>query len=210
MKKILFILILSLYSYSIEIKQMPIKFSQERIDLSKKYIKDHYHLNVKNIEIIPKIIVVHHTGNNSLIKSFNRFNPEILLSDRKYILKASKLNVSTHFLVDRDGAIYSLMPENYFARHTIGLNYSSIAIENIGGEFKKNNLTKEQLESNIELINYLKNKYSTIDYLIGHHEYQNFKNHALYLEKDKNYKTIKHDPGEVFMKELRKEITLKY
>ncbi len=210
MKQLLFILTLVLSAYSFEIKQMPIQFTKQRIDLSIEYIKTHYDLNIQDINIIPRMIVVHHTGDNDLIKSFNRFEPEILLSDRKYILKASKLNVSAHFLVDRNGDIYSLMPETYFARHTIGLNYSSIAIENIGGEFKSNNLTKEQLKSNIELINYLKNKYSSIEYLIGHYEYQNFKNHSLYLERDTNYKTVKHDPGEKFMKELRKVIKLKY
>lgn len=209
MKKILYILILSLYSYSFEIKQMPIKFSEQRIDLSKEYIKNHYGLNVKDIRIIPKIIVIHHTAKNSLEESFHKLNPEILSSDRKYISKAGKLNVSAHFLVDKDGTIYSLMPETYFARHTIGLNYSSIGIENIGGEYKNDSLTKEQLEANIKLIKYLKNKYKTIEYLIGHYEYLDFSNHPLYLELDENYKTIKSDPEEIFMKKLRKEIDLK-
>ena len=64
------------------------------------------------------------------------------------------------------------MPSNWMARHVIGLNYSSIGIENVGGKGnKKDDLTPEQLKSNIALVAYLKGKYPTIEYLIGHHEY---------------------------------------
>ncbi len=46
-------------------------------------------------------------------------------------------------------------------------------------------------------------KYKTIKYLIGHYEYTNAENHPLFLEKDKNYRTIKHDPDMNFMESLR-------
>jgi len=90
------------------------------------------------------------------------------------------------------------------ARHVIGLNYSSIGIENVDGQIKQDNLTVAQLESNIKLIDYLKNKYKTIEYLIGHYEYTNFVNNKLFLEKDKKYRTKKSDPGVKFMESLRK------
>ena len=201
MKTLITILIFSFYSYAIEIKQMPIEFSQNRIDLTKQYIKSSYGLDVKNINIIPKIIVIHHTASDDLKDSFNRLNPEILLSDRKDITNAGTLNVSAQFLVDFDGTIYSLMPETYMARHVIGLNLSSIGIENVGGNKKA--LTAEQLKANIELVKYLKEKYKTIEYLIGHYEYQNFDKHPLFLEKNANYRTIKHDPSVEFMENLR-------
>lgn len=201
MKKLITILILSLYSYAIEIKQMPIEFTQNRINLTIEYIKNSYKMNVDNINIIPKMIVIHHTASDSLKESFDRFYPEILLSDRKDIQNAGNLNVSAHFLVDFDGTIYSLMPETYMARHVIGLNFSSIGIENVGGDKMK--LTKEQLDANIELINYLKEKYKTIEYLIGHYEYQTFSKHPLFLEKNDKYRTIKHDPDIEFMKKIR-------
>ena len=201
MKKLIIILLFSLYSQAIEIKQMPIEFSQKRIELTKQYIKNSYGLEVKNINIIPKIIVIHHTAVDDLKESFNRLNPEILLTDRKDITNAGNLNVSTQFLVDLDGTIYSLMPETYMARHVIGLNFYSIGIENIGGNKKE--LSLEQLKANIELVKYLKEKYKTIEYLIGHYEYQNFANHPLFLEKDAKYRTIKQDPAVGFMEELR-------
>ena len=201
MKRLIMPLFFSFYSYAIEIKQMPIEFTQNRIELTKQYIKNSYGMNVDNINIIPKMIVIHHTASDDLKESFDRFYPEILLSDRKDIQKAGNLNVSAHFLVDFDGTIYSLMPETFMARHIIGLNLSSIGIENVGGD--KKSLTPKQLEANIELVKYLKNKYKTIEYLIGHYEYQNFDTHPLFLEKDSKYRTIKNDPSKDFMDNLR-------
>jgi beta-N-acetylhexosaminidase len=201
MKKILLILSLFIWANSIEIKQMPLEFSQKRIDLTKEYIKNSYGLDVDNINITPKIIVIHHTAMDDLKESFNRFNPEILTADRNYIMKAGNLNVSAHFFVDFDGTIYSLMPETYMARHVIGLNLSSIGIENIGGNKKA--LTPEQLKSNIELVKYLKEKYKTIEYLIGHYEYTRFENHPLFLERNSKYRTIKQDPSKSFMEDLK-------
>lgn len=201
MKKLLLILSILFSANAIEIKQMPIDFGEKRVLLTKEYIKNSYGLEVENINITPEIIVIHHTATDDLKESYDRFKPELLLQDRKYISKAGSLNVSAHFLVDFDGTIYSMMPETYMARHVIGLNLSSIGIENVGGNKKA--LTKEQLESNIKLVEYLKEKYKTIKYLIGHYEYTNAENHPLFLEKDKNYRTIKHDPDMNFMESLR-------
>lgn len=201
MKKLLLILSILFSANAIEIKQMPIDFGEKRVLLTKEYIKNSYGLEVENINITPEIIVIHHTATDDLKESYDRFKPELLLQDRKYISKAGSLNVSAHFLVDFDGTIYSMMPETYMARHVIGLNLSSIGIENVGGNKKA--LTKEQLEANIKLVEYLKEKYKTIKYLIGHYEYTNAENHPLFLEKDKNYRTIKHDPDINFMESLR-------
>lgn len=189
--------------YSIEIKSMPIKFSQKRVDLTKEYINKRYGLSVDSIKIIPKIIVIHHTDEVSLKKSFDLLNNETLDTRLKYLKNASTLNVSAHYLVDRDGTIYSLMDDNIMARHIIGLNYYSIGIENVGGNKEENALTKAQLEANIKLVEYLKNKYKTIEYLIGHYQYKDFANHPLFLEKNSLYRTVKTDPSIEFMSELR-------
>ena len=201
MKTLITILLFSFYSYAIEIKQLPIEFSQNRIELTKQYIKKSYGLDVENINIIPKMIVIHHTASDDFKESYDRFYPEVLLSDRKDIKKGGDVNVSAQFLVDSNGTIYSLMPETYMARHVIGLNLSSIGIENVGGD--KKSLTPEQLKANIELVKYLKEKYKTIEYLIGHYEYRKFEKHPLFLEKDPTYRTIKHDPDVNFMESIK-------
>jgi len=191
----------------LKIIDKPIDFGAERIDLTKKYIKTHYGKTVENIEIVPKIIVLHWTAELDFEKSFNRLKPQKLLTDRKDIAKASQLNVSSQFLVDRDGTIYRLMPENWMARHVIGLNYSSIGVENIGGKGNKiDDLTPAQRQANKDLIRYLRHKYPTIKYLIGHHEYTQMESTPLWLEKDKKYRTVKSDPGVKFMAEMRNSV----
>jgi len=201
----LFTLLLAQQPQNIKIVDKPIDFGKERIAMTKDYIRQHYGLKVNNIRITPKIIVLHWTAEMSFDKSFKRLQPQKLLTDRKDIAKASALNVSAQFLVARDGTIYRLMPENWMARHVIGLNYSSIGVENVGGKGnKKDDLTQAQRRSNIKLIRYLKAKYPSIEYLIGHHEYRQMEKTSLWLEKDKGYRTVKSDPGKKFMAEMRK------
>jgi len=180
----------------------PITFDDERVQLTLEYLSDHYGLIKKTPTIIPKIIVLHWTVIPTLEKSFEAFNNSTLPNWRPDLKNASKLNVSSQFLVDQDGAIYRLMPETYMARHVIGLNYCAIGIENVGGD-KDKPLTKKQLESNIWLVNYLAKKYD-IEYLIGHYEYKNFEGHELWLEKDEGYRTQKTDPGKDFLNAVKK------
>ncbi len=74
--------------------------------MTKEYIKSHYGKTVNDITITPKIILLHWTAEMSFDKSFKRLQPQRLLTDRKDIAKASLLNVSSHFMVARDGTIY--------------------------------------------------------------------------------------------------------
>jgi len=214
MKRILVALsVVSLFGFAqesqeIKIIDKPIDFGAERIAMTKSYIKKHYGYEVDNIEIVPKIIVLHWTADMSFKKSFARLKPQKLFSDRKDIVKASALNVSSQFLVKRDGTIYRLMPENWMARHVIGLNYSSIGVENVGGKGnKKDDLTPAQVKANIALVRYLKEKYGTITHLIGHHEYREMEGSELWLEKDAGYRTEKSDPGDAFMTKVRDAVS---
>jgi beta-N-acetylhexosaminidase len=187
--------------------QKPINFGKKRIALTKEYIKKHYALNVKDIKIKPKMIVLHWTAIMDFDDCFKRLEPQELYSDRKDIVSASALNVSAHFLVDRDGTIYQLMKDNIMARHVIGLNYVSIGVENVGGkDNKEEDLTPAQVRANIKLIRYLKAKYPDIEYLLGHHEYRKLENTKFWMEKDAGYRTTKSDPGVKFMKSVRGEI----
>jgi len=179
----------------------PIVFNEEREALTLEYLSDRYGLEQDEPTISPKMIVLHWTVIPTFEETFATFNPATLPS-RPDIKAASVLNVSSQFLVDRDGAIYRLLPETTMARHVIGLNHCAIGIENVGGT-EDLPLTAAQLESNIWLVNYLSKKYD-IDYLIGHYEYTLFEEHELWLEKDDGYRTEKDDPGVDFMKKVRK------
>lgn len=204
MHKIFLLLVsLSILLSAIEIRQTPIKFTKFRYQLTQDYIKTHYEIDAKNINITPKIVVVHHTAIDDYKKSLGRFTDERLPSDRPDLDNGStSVNVSTHFMVERDGTIHQLMPLEYMARHVIGLNYNSIGIENVGGENSKDNLTEAQLKSNVEIIKYLQQKYASIRYVIAHYEYRCFEGDDLWLEKDKGYRTKKDDPSKRFMDEL--------
>jgi beta-N-acetylhexosaminidase len=181
----------------------PVPFGEDRIQLTREYARDHYGVDVGSIEITPRIIVLHWTAGRSFEGDFRTFSPSTLRGSRPDLRKAGELNVGIHFLVDRDGKIYRLMPETWMARHVIGLNYHAIGVENVGGMRGVDDLTPEQRAANIWLVRYLEKKYPTIEYLIGHHEYRLFEGHRLWLERDSAYRTTKNDPGPAFMNAIR-------
>ncbi|HAF79068.1 MAG TPA: N-acetylmuramoyl-L-alanine amidase [Maribacter sp.] len=207
MKKYLFyIVLIGLFSCSSSktIVERPITFNEERKVLTLEYLQNRYGLEQDSPEIDPKMIVLHWTVIPTFEKSFAAFDPVSLPNWRPDIKNVSGLNVSSQFMIDRDGTIYQLMPETTMARHVIGLNHCAIGVENVGGTDDLP-LTKAQLKSNIWLVRYLKGKYD-IDYLIGHYEYTLFENHPLWLEQDEGYRTKKTDPGKAFMNDVRKAV----
>ncbi|MEQ7802454.1 peptidoglycan recognition family protein [Pedobacter sp. ASV1-7] len=181
----------------------PIVFDEERKQLSLEYLEKRHGLKQTEPTIKPIMVVLHWTVIPSIEQTFNAFNKSKLPGARKEIATASALNVSSQFLIDRDGTIFRLLPDTVFARHVIGLNYCAIGVENIGSD--KNPLTPAQLAANEQLIRYLKSKYP-IEYVIGHYEYTLFKNTSLWKEADPAYSTHKTDPGVDFMKKLREQI----
>ena len=195
--------VLSSCSSGPKIIDSPVLFSNNRIELTKEYIKDHYGLSPADIFVVPKIIVLHWTAVGTYDSTFAVFNKETLEGSRPDLTSAGSLNVSIQFVVDRDGAIHRLMPETWMARHCIGLNYESIGIENVGGVNDADNLTEAQVISNIELVRYLVKKYPSIKFLIGHLEYRDFEGTPYWMEKDSTYRTVKYDPGEGFMAAVR-------
>jgi N-acetyl-anhydromuramyl-L-alanine amidase AmpD len=176
----------------------------ERIELTKEYLEIHRTTPLTEAEnqglMIPRVIVVHWTANYSAKSTYNLFSGAYLRG-RKNLQPHGRVNVSAHYIVDRDGSIYQILPENRIARHCIGLNHVSIGIENVGG-LKGEDLTEEQLEANIHLIERLSSKYP-ITHLIGHLEYKKMERHPYFDEKFPDYRTTKIDPGKVFMGQLR-------
>ncbi|GEM_PF-374766 len=184
----------------------PIEFGDERKRLTLDYIHKHYDPTAESIEITPKMIVLHWTAICSLEGSWNTFNRVHISANRVYIAKYGDVNVSVHFLVDRDGTIYRLMPETTMARHAIGLNWCAIGVENVGSN-RICTLTEAQVESNAALVRYLAGKYDTIEYLIGHYEYGAFRGAPLWKALIPDYFTHKIDPGESFMAGVRGRLT---
>lgn len=184
-----------------DIVDKPIVFDAVRKELTLEYLSDRYGLEQDEPTITPKMIVLHWTVIPTFEESFEFFKGPILANSRGDINSAGQLNVSSQFMVDRDGTIYRLLPETVMARHVIGLNHCAIGIENIGGT-EDLPLTEAQVQSNIALVKYLADAYD-IEYLIGHYEYTRFEDHFLWLEKDDGYRTEKTDPGPDFMQKVR-------
>ncbi|AYN00649.1 peptidoglycan recognition family protein [Chryseobacterium sp. 3008163] len=209
MKNLTYLLFLLILNFSpaqqseFKIVSKPINYSEERIRLSLEYLKDHHGLTQKTPTIVPKVIVLHYTAGGTVESNFKYFNNTHLESARNTLKKQSTLNVSSQYIVDRDGTIYQLMEPNMFARHTIGLNYCAIGVENIGS--KKQPLTEKQVAANAQLVRYLTQKYK-IEYLIGHSEYGVFRNSKLWKESDPKYFTGKEDPGKDFMNKVRLQV----
>ncbi|MFC1743607.1 peptidoglycan recognition family protein [Candidatus Riflebacteria bacterium] len=192
-------------SHPFNIIDKPISYGADRKKLTIEYMRIHYGGNPKNVEIIPRAIVLHWTGNGAFMPIWNLFNRTHLGSGRKDIAGGGSVQVSAHFIVDRDGKIYRIMPENWMARHCIGLNHLAIGIENIG-DGNKFPLTEEQLKANVALIRYLVKKHTTITHLFGHHEYRKMEKHPYFKELDPKYRTNKIDPGDAFMTMVRQKI----
>ncbi|WP_372627095.1 peptidoglycan recognition family protein [Arsukibacterium sp.] len=185
--------------------QKPIIFDDERKALTLQYMKQRYGMVQDEPTIEPKMVVVHWTVIPTFAKTFDAFNPPQLPATREGIRAGGELNVSSQFVIDRDGTIYQLMPETIMARHTIGLNYTAIGIENIAdGDGLP--MTDAQLDANSRLIRYLAGKYP-IEYVLGHSEYYRFRDTDWWKETDDSYFTEKNDPDIAFMNRLRSTLS---
>jgi N-acetyl-anhydromuramyl-L-alanine amidase AmpD len=199
------LLLLAACSAGPRIVDRPVPFGERRQQMTRDYIAKQYGLQVNDITIVPRIVVLHWTASDDFGVSYRTFIPDTA-GGRPDLMVAGNLNVGIQFLVGMDGSIYRLMPETWMARHVIGLNYESIGVENVGGGKGVDNLTDAQIEANVKLVRYLVKRYPTIEHLIGHHEYRLFEGHPLWRERDPNYRTTKSDPGERFMNAVRTQV----
>ncbi len=173
----------------------PVLWNDYREQLTREYAERHYGFSTTTIE--PKAVVVHWTAGSTCESAYYTFYDETRGDG------SGTVNVSSQFIVDRDGTIYRTMPENKLARHVIGYNWCAIGIENVGGVDNVEDLTTEQLQANIELIRYLHEKYPSIEYVFGHYQQVAARESGLYIENVQGYYSIKEDPGKIFMRGLR-------
>lgn len=186
-------------------------FNAERLELTAEYGRIRYGAESYILDK-PQMIVIHYSAFSSLKDSYDFFAPAKLSVElRKDISSGGAVNVAAHYLIDRNGAVFQLAPENVICRHTIGFNHTAIGIENVGREAAE--LTDAQAEADAALVSRIVARHPTIRFLIGHHEYrkENLPHFKLYLEKDPNYRfTEKSDPGPVFMERVRDLLKNRY
>jgi N-acetylmuramoyl-L-alanine amidase len=182
----------------------PISWSPEREALTVAYRRVHQDPASADSRIEPRMIVLHYTGGSSWKATWRYFDRTRLERGRAALRKGGEVNVSAHFLVDRDGTIYRLLPETTMARHCIGLNHLAIGIENVG-DGARFPLTAAQVDANAALVRHLAGRHA-ITHLIGHSESNAMRRHSYWRERDASYKNAKSDPGRSFMARVRARV----
>lgn len=204
------------YSSGIDNRTLPIKvdtfsiLSSNKLDLTRKYSNRYYGINDYELKD-PKIIVIHYTVIPDLEQTLRYFKGDTLESARKNIYQKSLLNVGIHYVIDKNGLIYNLLPDSVMARHLVGFNHVSLGIENIAKD--STDLTKPQLNSNVLLIKHLLESHPSLEYMIGHNEYHlDSLPHYKYMKSsDSTYLPYKkYDPGFVFMNKIRERLKADY
>jgi N-acetyl-anhydromuramyl-L-alanine amidase AmpD len=142
----------------------PIPFGPRRKAEMAAYAKRHY--GIHSWRLRPKVIVEHYTGSDSFSATWNAFaanapDPELgeLPGD------------CAHFIVGRSGRIYQLVRLDVMCRHTVGLNYVAIGIEDVGTSDGEILHDRAQLRASLALTAWLVDRFHIrIRNVIGHSE----------------------------------------
>ncbi|RAP33148.1 hypothetical protein DID75_02955 [Candidatus Marinamargulisbacteria bacterium SCGC AG-410-N11] len=174
-----------------------------RLQLTQDYSKTFYNQN-SYLLIKPKMIVIQITKSTSLTNAIETYAPAQINPKKEKYAYYSNLNIGTHYLIDKEGQINELIPSTIKARSTIGYNHTAISISNEA--YENQGLNFKQAKSTVDLINYLKTKHPSIEFVIGHHEYNHKRmpHFKLYHNPNETIKPIiQINPGWSFMKKIR-------
>ena len=142
----------------------PIPFGPRRKAETAQYAEKHY--GIHSWVLHPKVIVEHYTANESFSATWNTF-----ASDSPDPELGELPGTCAHFVVDRDGTIYQLVPLDVMCRHTVGLNYVAIGIEHVGTSDAEILHDAAQLRSSLLLTRWLMARFHiSIANVIGHNE----------------------------------------
>src|SRR5919112_1796176 len=108
------------------IVQKPIPFPTKRKQEMAAYARRHYGIDSYRLRD-PKVIVEHYTVTSTFQQTFNTFAPDNADPELHELP-----GTCAHYVIDRDGTIYQLVPRSIMCRHTVGLNYTSFGIEHVG------------------------------------------------------------------------------
>jgi N-acetylmuramoyl-L-alanine amidase len=186
------------------IKDWPIAWPPSRDAAMLAYRRTHNDPAASDTVIAPRMIVLHYTAGGSAEGTKRYFDNLHMEKSRATLAAGGDVNVSAHFLVDRDGTIYRLQPETRMARHAIGVNHVAIGVENVGDEDRWK-LTDAQVDANAALIRDLAARFP-IELLAGHHEVRSLEGTPWFVERDPKYRNRKPDPGDRFMTAVRAKV----
>jgi beta-N-acetylhexosaminidase len=129
------------------------------------YSRRHY--GVAGYRLVhPRVIVEHYTETPSASAAFATFAPDVPDTELHELP-----GICAHFVVDRDGTIYQLVPVALRCRHTVGLNYTAIGIENVGYSDRQILADARQLRASLALTTWLRCRFAiSVNNVIGHNE----------------------------------------
>jgi N-acetylmuramoyl-L-alanine amidase len=142
----------------------PIPFGVKRKAEMAQYAKRHYGIN--SYVLHPKVIVEHVTATSTFSAAYNTFAADVPDTELH-----SLPGTCAHFIIDRDGTIYQLVPLDIMCRHTVGLNYVAIGIEHVGLSDAQVLGDAAQMRSSLALTAWLIGRYRiSLANVIGHNE----------------------------------------
>jgi len=143
----------------------PIPYGAERRADMADYAERHYGIHDFRLRD-PKVIVEHYTATSSFAPVFDYFSrnePDPELHELP--------GVCSHYVIDRDGAIYRLVPTSIMCRHTVGLNWTAIGIEHVGQSDAQVMGNRRQLAASLRLTRALQGRLGIVTRnVIGHNE----------------------------------------
>jgi len=147
------------------IVQRPIPFPAARKAETAAYARRHYGLATWRLSH-PHVIVEHYTASTTFSSAWNTF-----ASDAPDPELHELPGTCAHFVVDRDGTIYQLVPLGVVCRHTVGLNWTAIGIEHVGTSDAEILGTPRQLAASLRLTLWLAARFQIrLANVIGHNE----------------------------------------
>lgn len=147
------------------IHRWPIAFDAARKRQMAAYSLRHYGEDTYLLSD-PKVIVEHYTETATAQQAYDTFAPDV--PDSEF---GELPNTCAHFLVESDGRIDQLVPLSIRCRHTTGLNWTAIGIENVGSSDSQILDDHAQIAASLHLTRWLRCTYGiALANVIGHNE----------------------------------------
>lgn len=142
-----------------------IPFGPKREQEMRRYAIEHYGIDSYKL-VDPHLIIWHYTASATFQSVWSTFADDV--PDVTY---HELPQVCAHFVIDTNGTIYQLVPLDIMCRQVVGLNYTSIGIENVGFSDQQVMDDAAQYQSALELTRWLRcTKHIPVANVIGHNE----------------------------------------
>lgn len=145
--------------------QASIPFPAKRRREMAAYAQRHYGIGTYRLRN-PRVIVEHYTATADAQAAIDIFTPDQPDSELHELP-----GVCSHYVIEKEGTIYQLVPLGLMCRHTVGLNYTSIGIEHAGFSDQEILNNQAQMKASLALTRWLRCRNGiSIANVIGHNE----------------------------------------